>query len=79
MNTNDCPKMYSKISVKQRNNMHFAVTVTNAFTDEINTMDVHTNIAGEGLWIGGKQTLGTCQFSAGKNPREAIRRFFQQY
>ena len=37
----------------------------------------YTNKAGKGLWIDGEQVLGTSQFYAGKNPREAIRRYFK--
>lgn len=37
-----------------------------------------TNEKGNGLWLDGKQVVGTDQFSAGKNAREAIRRYFQK-
>jgi hypothetical protein len=73
--------MTTKISVKQTKNVDF----TNAYTVkietdyELETIEVHTNEAGEGLWINGNQTLGTCQFSAGTNPRENIRNYFVKY
>lgn len=39
---------------------------------------VWTNDDGDGLWIDGEQEYGTSQFSAGKNPRETIRRIFDK-
>jgi len=72
-------RTYQKISVKTINKNYFAVTAINVFTEEPETWDVNTNREGEGLWINGKQILGTCQFSAGKNSRESIRRYFQKY
>jgi hypothetical protein len=67
-----------KVSVKQAND----VDATNAYTvtvteyGETQTMTVHTNSHGNGLWINGQQTLGTTQFRAGKNAAAAIRRYF---
>jgi hypothetical protein len=37
----------------------------------------HTGPKGKGLWIDGEQVEGNAQFSAGKNPRETMRRWFQ--
>jgi allophanate hydrolase subunit 2 len=73
--------MDTKISVKQARDIDatnaFTVTVQDEF--ETKTYDVHTNSNGHGLWIDGKQVEGTSQFSAGKNPASAIRRYFTNY
>lgn len=73
MNTD---KTYSKISVKTINGNRFTVTTENGFTGVSETMDVSTNKNGEGLWINGTQSLGTSQFSTGKNAGQSIRRYF---
>jgi len=84
MTKNDYPKMYSMISVKQigkeTNSFgpQFEVTTVNSFTGYVAIHEVYTNSHGNGLWIDGNQTLGTCQFSAGNNPREAIRNYFKK-
>jgi len=41
--------------------------------------DVNTNREGSGLWVNGKQTLGTCQFgvTSAASARAALRRYFQ--
>lgn len=70
--------MTRKVSVKQANTGD-----TNAYTVKITddlignqTHTVWTGPTGKGLWIDGRQVEGNLQFSAGKNPREAIRRYF---
>ena len=55
------------------------VTVIDGILDETHEFTVNTDKRGSGLWIDGKQTLGTCQFSAGKNPNAAYRRYFKRY
>jgi len=72
-------RMYQNISVKTAGENCFSVTIVNSYTQERESLNVCTNSAGEGLWINGKQVLGTCQFLSSKNPREAVRRFFQKY
>ncbi len=57
----------------------YRVTVTELLTDEIKVYTVRTNRDGEGLWINGIQVRGTCQFSAGKRPDAAIRKYFTEY
>jgi hypothetical protein len=54
----------------------FTVTVANDY--ETVEYEVYTNEKGNGLWIDGKQSLGTTQFNAGKNPAAKIRRLFQK-
>lgn len=41
--------------------------------------EVHTNRDGQGLWINGKQTTGTCQFgvTSAASARAAFRRWFE--
>jgi hypothetical protein len=55
------------------------VTVIDGVLDETHEFTVNTDSGGSGLWIDGKQTLGTCQFSAGKNANSAYRRYFKRY
>jgi hypothetical protein len=71
--------MNTKISVKQA----VAIDHTNAYlvtvaNDLIGTEQyvVWTGNDGKGLWLDEKQIEGRAQFDAGKNPREAIRRYF---
>ena len=56
-------------------NAYLVTITTDLYTEQY---DVHTNSCNEGLWINGRQALGTCQFAAGSNAREAIRRYFRQ-
>ena len=76
--------MATKVSVKRAND----VDATNAYTVETDndilgkrTWNVHTNREGDGLWINGKQTLGTAQFTVAglKNPAGKIRQYFVDY
>jgi len=58
------------------------VDATNAYTVTVDSQHVgtaHTDSYGNGLWLNGKQVEGTSQFDAGKNPREAIRRYAERY
>jgi hypothetical protein len=80
--TNKRAGMETKISVKksQYSNDVYNVTVTTKLygEPETKTFSVETNGNGEGLWIDGRQVEGTSQFSGGKNPAAAIRRYFQK-
>lgn len=79
-----------KVSVKQArdidatNAYHVVVKeewenyLGNQWAEPMCDVIAHTDHKGYGLWIDGKQVQGTCQFSAGKNPREAIRRYFHK-
>lgn len=75
------PRMETKISMKIAIDIDaanaFYVTETDALTGERKVYAVHTDLHGRGLWIDGKQILGASQFSAGRNPREAIRKYFR--
>lgn len=72
--------MNNQISIRQAND----IDATNAYyvttTDPIGrttTVVAHTNSAGRGLWIDGRQVEGTSQFSAGRNAAAALRKYFQ--
>jgi hypothetical protein len=68
------------VSVKQAPQ----IDATNAFTvaitehGETRTVTVNTGPKGRGLWIDGEQVEGNMQFSAGKDPAAAIRRYFSK-
>lgn len=64
------------VSVKQA----IDIDATNAFyvTVDGETVTAHTDPHGNGLWIEGKQVEGKSQFSAGRNPASAMRRYFSQ-
>lgn len=68
--------MENKITVKIAGDVDapnaYAVTVDGT------TYTVHTNERGCGLWIDGKQILGTSQFNAGEKPAAAYRRYFKK-
>jgi hypothetical protein len=68
--------MSTKISVKSARDIDGA----NAYyvTVDGETVAVHTNQRGYGLWIDGKQVEGTSQFSVGKNAAAAYRRYFSK-
>jgi hypothetical protein len=57
------------------------VDQTNAYTvtKDGNQHTVWTGPNGTGLWIDGKQVEGTADFSAGRNPAQAIRRYCERY
>lgn len=69
-----------KVSVKQAPDVDatnaYAVTVTDNLNGTTWTATVHTDKNGRGLWADGQQVEGQSQFSAGKNPAAAIRRYF---
>ncbi len=70
--------METKISVKMIRGVEATNAYTVTVTDEYKTAsyDVHTDSNGRGLWVDGRLVAGTLQFSAGKNPAAAIRRYF---
>lgn len=74
--------MAIKLSVKRNKTVDAPNAYTVTVTSDEPTFgckleyEVHTSERGEGLWIDGKQCEGTTQFHAGKQPREAIRRYF---
>jgi len=72
--------MTGSITIRQCRDVDAANAFLVTITTDLDTRqhNVHTNPRGEGLWVDGVQVLGTCQFRAGKNPREAIRRYFQR-
>lgn len=71
-----------KISVKVARKIDrpyaYLVTVRDDFG--VDTVTVYTDANGEGLWIDGGQVEGAAQFSlrGKKDPRRAIRRYFEQ-
>lgn len=75
----DKENLYVKVSVhKIKNSLYtnaYKVTITDV-NGVTQNFDVSTNGDGYGLWINNNQVLGTCQFDAGSNAREAIRRYF---
>jgi hypothetical protein len=70
----------TKVSLKQANDMGQTNAYTVAITDAAGTRKhtVWTGPKGRGLWIDGRQVEGNLQFSAGKNPSAAIRRYFSK-
>ena len=72
--------MDTKISLKQAPQLDhenaYHVTVTDPAGVRKHT--VWTGPKGRGLWIDGRQVEGNLQFSAGKNPAAAIRRYFSK-
>ena len=67
--------MATKITLKQ--NIH--IDAANAYTAIVDgeELTLSTNDNGKGLWINGRQIEGTSQFSAGKDPAAAYRRYLQ--
>ena len=67
-----------RISVRQTGDIDHenAFTVTITEWGETRKHTVWTGPKGRGLWVDGKQVEGNLQFSAGRSPREAIRRYF---
>lgn len=69
-------------SVRKNGDADLPRIYANAFTVEYtdaggrHTLNVHTDLNGDGLWINGQQTCGTCQFDAGRNAYAAYRRYF---
>lgn len=47
---------------------------TNPHTDEVVFNSCHTNLRRDGLWINGRQILGTCQFYLSNNYSAAYSR-----
>lgn len=72
------PMSDKQISVRQaqRTDHENAYTVTITEWGETRSHTVWTGPKGRGLWVDGQQVEGNLQFSAGRNPREAIRRYF---
>lgn len=68
------------VSVRQANDVDatnaYTVTVKDDVLDETVTHTVWTGHGGKGLWIDGQQVEGLAQFNAGKDPDQAIRRYF---
>jgi hypothetical protein len=64
------------VSLKQARD----VDHTNAYTVQMDgeTHTVWTNARGEGLWVDGHQVAGTAEFSAGRDPAAAIRRYAER-
>lgn len=61
------------------NGWQWEITRESDVSTEMVTRSYRTNHEGEGLWVDGKQALGTCQFSLRvADVRGKIKRFFAE-
>lgn len=71
------PPSITNLTTYREGGWQWDLTAESYVSEEMLTRKCRTNHEGEGLWVDGKQVLGTCQFSLNvKDVRGKIRRHF---
>lgn len=72
--------MKTQISIKRARDIDAPnaryVTLLRQTAEDSETITVHTDAQGHGLWVDGVQIAGLSQFRVGRDPSAAYRRYF---